>query len=187
MPVRRAPGRRAATVEFLDRLVDWAGGRGPFCDLTGVASSNLANYLNSNVKPPSWSWLERRARQVLGQPPAFIPLVEGHDLSSKPRLPTLPRTGGIYALFDSAMRVVYFGKATSLYSEIRQTLRRPVKEVRPWTGKKNLKFQDIAAYLSAYEIARGDAKFRHDVEAVGLRLFVNNTFNTKGANFKRSS
>lgn len=93
---------------------------------------------------------------------------------------------GIYGLFDSAMRVLYYGKATSLYAEVRQTLGRKVGEVRPWTGAKNLTFHEVAAYLSAYRIIRGDAKYVHDVEAFGLRFLVNNTFNKNGGVFKRT-
>jgi predicted ArsR family transcriptional regulator len=52
---------------------------------------------------------------------------------------------------------------------------------------KNCTFREIATYLSAYAIIRGDADFRHDVEAFGLRIMVNNTFNKNGAAFKRTS
>jgi hypothetical protein len=85
------------------------------------------------------------------------------------------------------MRLLYYGKATNLRAEVAQTLRRKVGEVRPWTGAKNLTFKQVSVFLSAYEIRRGDSDFRHDVEALGLRLFVNNTFNKNGASFKRTS
>ena len=178
--------RKKATIEFLGRLVDWAGGRPEFCQLTGITNSNLSSYLNGS-KTVDWRRIRSATASVFGTPPAFVPVLEGWDLKEgAPRVADLPRDPGIYALFDSAMRVIYYGKATSLYAEVRQTLARKVPEVRPWTGARNLRFSDVSAYLSAYKIARGDSQFRHDVEALGLRLFVNNTFNRKGANFKRT-
>jgi hypothetical protein len=179
-------GRKRATVEYLSKLVEFAGGGQQFCKLTGIQPSNLAAYLNS-TKSISWGRLRIANERVFGEPPAFVKVVEGHNLRDNPGLSVLPTHGGIYGLFDSAMRLLYFGKATSLRAEVGQTLRRNVGEVRPWTGAKNLTFKQVTVYLSAYEIVRGDAHFRHDVEALGLRLFVNNTFNKNGAKFKRTS
>jgi hypothetical protein len=179
--------RRAATVEYLERLVEWAGGRPSLCRKTGIAPQNLAAYLNGS-KSISWKRLRTATAEVFGEPPAFQPVVEGYDLRVEglPDLPELPREPGIYGLFDSAMRALYFGKATSLYAEVRQTLGRRVGEVRPWTGAKNLTFREVTAYLSAYRMIRGDAKYLHDVEAFGLRFLVNNTFNKNGGTFKRT-
>jgi hypothetical protein len=180
-------GRRRASVEYLDRLVEFAGGRRQFCRLTGIRQPNLTAYLNAS-KAISWKRLRSATSQVFGEPPAFVPIVEGHNLNYSSSLATaLPRDAGLYALFDSAMRLIYYGKAANLRVEVQQTLRRRVGEVRPWTGKRNLIFREISTYLSAYTIARGDAVFRHDVEALGLRLLVNNTFNRNGAKFRRKS
>jgi len=60
-------------------------------------------------------------------------------------------------------------------------------EVRPWTGTRNLKFKTIANYLSAFDMPRGDADYRHDVEAFVLRILVNNTFNKNIGTFKRKN
>jgi len=137
-------------------------------------------------KAISWKRLRTATREVFGEPPAFVPVVEGFDLAQgPPRHADLPNEPGIYALFDSAMRLIYYGKATSLYAEVRQTLSRHVSDVKPWTGTRDLTFGEVAVYLSAFTIARGDATFRHDIEALGLRLFVNNTFNKNSASFKR--
>jgi len=179
-------GRKRATIEYLERLVDWSGGRAEFCRRTGILAPNLTAYLNGS-KSISWHRLETATAKVFGEAPAFVPVVEGHDLRREPSLTILPSGGGIYGLFDSAVRLVYYGKATNLRAEVRQTLKRKVGEVRPWTGAKNLTFKQITAYISAYEIKRGDTDFRHDFEALGLRLFVNNTFNRNGAQFKRKA
>lgn len=171
-------------IEYLEQLIAWAGGAVPFRTMTKITQANLSDY-RSGSKNIAWKRLRRATEQVMM--PAFHPLLEGHDLMLKgfPTVSDLPRTPGLYALFDSAMRVVYYGKATSLYAEVGQTLKRRVGEVRPWTGAKNLTFDEISTYLSAYTIARGDEMFRHDVEALGLRLMVNNTFNKNSGSFKR--
>jgi hypothetical protein len=179
-------GRKSATVEFLGKLVEFAGSRAEFSKRTGILQPNLAAYLNG-TKTISWARLEKAAERLFGEPPAFVPIVEGRDLRAHPSLTILPRDPGIYGLFDSTMRLIYYGKATNLRAEVAQTLGRRLGEVRPWTGAKNLTFKQVAAFLSAYEIVRGDPSFRHDVEALGLRLFVNNTFNKNGASFKRTS
>lgn len=181
-------GRRAAKVEYLERLVEWAGGRGAFTQKTGIRAPDISSFLNG-VKPISWKRLRRATEQVFGEPPAFVPVREGWDLftNGPPRLADIGSDPGIYAFYDSAMRVIYFGKAMNLYAEVRQALGRHVAEVRPWTGNHNLKFRDITHYLSAYTITRSDADLRHDVEALFLRVLVNNTFNKKGGHFIRKA
>jgi hypothetical protein len=180
--------RSSATIEYLIRLIEWSGGKGPFCARTTITPSNLSDYLRG-AKPISWKRLHSATSQVFGVPPAFEPVIEGYDLEVEglPDLSTLPKDPGIYGLFDSAMRVLYYGKATSLYAEVRQTLKRRVAEVRPWTGAKNLTLREITKYVSAYKIVRGDETFRHDIEVFGLRFLVNNTFNKNGGSFKRKS
>jgi hypothetical protein len=180
-------GRRRATVEFLEKLVEFAGGRTEFCRVARVRQPNLTAYLKA-TKSISWRRLKTATSQVFGEPPAFMPITEGHDLRQNPAVAeVLPTDAGVYGLFDSTMRLIYYGKARNLRAEVRQTLGRKVDEVRPWTGKRNLTFREISAFVSAYKIERGDAAFRHDVEALGLRLLVNNTFNRNGASFKRKS
>jgi hypothetical protein len=183
-----AMARRAATIEFLQRLVNWSGGNVTFCKLTGIKQPNLSDYL-SGKKPISWKRIQKCTSHVFGQPPAIQPIIEGFDINAKglPTVTDLPHERGLYGLFDSAMRLLYYGKATDLYAEVRQTLGRKVAEVRPWTGKKDLTFHTITKFVSAYRIIRGDADFIHDLEAFGLRLVVNNTFNKNGGSFKRKS
>lgn len=178
--------RKAATIEYLERLVEWSGGRKSFVNSTNIAPGNLSDYL-SGKKSISWARLRRCNEQVFGESPAFVPLIEGHDFikKGKPLKSKLTGGPGVYALFDSAMRVLYYGKATNLFTEVGQTLKRHVKEVRPWTGSKNLKFRDITRYISAYSIVRGDSDFRHDVETLCHKFFVNNTFNKNSGQFKR--
>jgi hypothetical protein len=178
--------RKAATIEHLERLIKWAGEETEFRRITGVTQANLSSYLRG-TKNVTWKWLRKNTNKVCGEPPAFIPILEGFEYSKRghPNFKSLPNESGLYALYDSAMRVLYFGKATSLNSELRQTLNRSIAEVRPWTGKKNLKFKHITTYVSAFQVSRGDSIFRHDLESFILQIVVNNTFNKKCGAFKR--
>lgn len=181
-------GRKVATIEYLEKLVEWAGGTQSFCNKTGIKQSNLCDYL-AGSKTISWKRLKSATLSIFGEPPAFVPIIEGYNYveHGAPSLAQLPKEPGIYALFDSAMRVIYYGRATKLYDEVRQTLNRKIREVRPWNGKKDLQFKDITVYLSAFRIVRGDATFVHDIEAFGLHFLVNNTFNKKGGTFTRKN
>src|SRR5260370_39121654 len=82
-----AMARRAATVEFLERLVNWAGGNSDLCKLTGIKQPNLSDYLKSK-KSILWKRLHKCAAQVFGPPPAFQPIIEGFDIVNNP-LPTV--------------------------------------------------------------------------------------------------
>jgi len=178
--------RKPATVEHLERLVDWAGGHAAFCRQTGILPPNLCAYLGG-TKSISWERLRRANEHVFGCPPAFLPVIEGYDLRANgfPSPRTLPQTAGLYALYDSAMRLLYCGKAKSLRTEVNQTLRRCAKGIKTWPGQGSPRFGDLAAYLSAYRIVRGDRTFLHDAEALVLHLAVNNTLNTNKGHFKR--
>jgi hypothetical protein len=180
-------GRPSETLDHLARLVDWAGGRAAFCEQTGIRQQNLSAYLNG-TKRISWQRLESATRAIFGTPPAFVPALEMHDLKSggAPSVAEIGRNPGVYALFDSAYRVVYFGKATDLYAEIRQTLDRKVTHVKSPLSAKAVKFRDIAAYLSAYRTPRGDVTFRHDLESLVLRVVRNSTFNKNFGHFTRT-
>ena len=63
--------RKASSIEYLERLVDWAGGNTRFCKLTNIQPGNLSDYLNAK-KAISWNRLKRCNEQVFGQPPAFF-------------------------------------------------------------------------------------------------------------------
>jgi hypothetical protein len=183
-------GRPAATREYLTRLVDWAGGQAQFCALTGILQPNLSAYL-SGAKNISWKRLQSATNHVFGTPPAFVKVLEGHDYSKdgRPSTQQLPRGPGVYAFFDSAMRVIYWGRARDLYAEVGQTLGRRLAKGRPWAGvgARRVPLNQVTKYISAYTISRSDDDFRHDVEALVLRILRNNTYNSNRGHFRRVS
>jgi hypothetical protein len=85
--------RKAAAVEYLERLVKWAGGRRVLSAKTGIAAQNLSAYLNG-AKSVSGKRLRGATAQVFGEPPAFQPILEGYDLRANalPKLSQLEST-----------------------------------------------------------------------------------------------
>jgi len=178
--------RKAAAIEHLERLVEWAGGEKAFCNATGIKRPNLNAYLNGS-KRITWDWLRKKTTILFGTPPAFISVCEGMPIRNRAlKASDIDDCSGVYALLDSAMKVIYFGKATNLRAEINQALSRKITEIRPWGGGNGLVFSDVARYVSAYMITRSDKDFEHDVEALVLRLFVNNVYNKNRGKFKRT-
>lgn len=177
-------GRPAATREFLERLIDWAGTPARFRQLTGINAPNLTDY-RSGKKPIAWKRLRTAAAQVTGLP-AFHAILERHDVSGGfPTLALLPNVPGLYAFFDSTLKPIYWGKATKLNAEMRQTWNRVIsakKATGPLRGKK---FRDVVQYVSAYRVERTDRPLRHDLESIGLRVFKDTLLNANSGEFQR--
>jgi hypothetical protein len=177
-------GRPSRLKELLSTLIDWAGGPASFASSTGIRVSDQNHYL-AGRKGLRTDRLRRAAQEIFGTPPAFLPIVEREELPAA--LPaSLRGKAGVYALFSSSGSLIYFGKATDLFAEIRQTLGRySPRTLVTGTAKITYRFRDLVAYFSAYEIQRGDAVFRHDVEALILRVARRDTLNTVGGHFGR--
>lgn len=179
------PGRRTRNVELLETLITWAGGTAVFEAATRIRSADQRHYL-AGTKRMSSKRLERAAREVFGTPPAFVPLAERVAVGA-----TLPMylagKPGVYAFFSSSGTLLYFGKATNLRVEMNQTLgRRSPKRLVHGTSKTTPTFRALAVYFSAYEVARGDASFRHDLESLVLRVVRADTLNSVGGHFQRT-
>lgn len=171
--------------ELLREMVTFAGDNRKFCDKTGMKQSNLSNYLSnkSQMKPRTFL---KYAFKLFGEPPAFRILAQYQK--PVPKWPTndFKNSAGVYAFYDSAFRIIYFGKAKDFYSEIRQRLSMPATNIRiPGRTERPL-FRDITHYISAFEIVRGDPDFRHDVEILVLHALVNSALNKNVGNFKRT-
>ena len=98
----------------------------------------------------------------------------------------LPTSGGVYILYDSAANVLYIGQAKSFRAEVWQTLNNrniPVgMRFGPRMTKSNPIVKKLAHYMSLYEI--DNAQLRHNIEALLIRVFINQTHNSNIGKFR---
>lgn len=97
----------------------------------------------------------------------------------------LPESGGVYILYDSAATVLYIGQAKSFRAEIRQTLKRNIpggmrfgRDMR----SNPVDFEELASYMSLYRI--DNARLRHNIEALLIRVFINQVHNRRIGEFR---
>jgi excinuclease UvrABC nuclease subunit len=112
-----------------------------------------------------------------------IPIQEVKPIPKSPS--TLPTSSGIYALYDSSASLIYLGQALNLREEIRQTPHRKanfhVRRGPQLSVKARPKYRDLVAFLSVYEVS--SARLRHNLEALLLRVFPNQSHNNKLGKF----
>jgi hypothetical protein len=175
-------GRKAKNVEFINCLKDLTGytALGPFATVCGRRQSNMSKYLSGNLVPGKRVLKACLDRLFGSQVKALMEIVP----VPKKKM-DLPVRSGIYVIYDSAGNVLYIGKAKSFRAEVWQTLSRKIPvPVRfgPSLKKKHPKIKTLASHLSLYEIA--NPHLRHNLEAMLLRIFVNQTHNTNIGNLK---
>jgi hypothetical protein len=99
---------------------------------------------------------------------------------------SLPGTPGVYSLYDSSGSVIYVGQATNLKQEVGQALQRkmnfPVRHGPKLSEKRHPKYRSVATHLSAYHAP--SRRMRHNLEALLLRTFPNQSHNNKMGKFK---
>jgi len=175
-------GRRSKYGEFLHTLSEVVELDGaPFAKAIGKKHTNVSQYLSGSKKVGPRTL--RSAVYHLGEW-EVKPILE---VQPKPaNLAGIPQTPGIYALYDSSASILYVGQATRLRTEISQTLNRktnfPVRAGPQLTKKHHPKFKDITARISAYEVA--SPRLRHNLEALLLRIFPNQSHNNKLGKFR---
>ena len=97
----------------------------------------------------------------------------------------LPESGGVYILYDSAANVLYIGKATSFRAEVWQTLGRNIPvgmRFGPDMRKSKPVIRKLASYMSLYQI--DNRQLRRNIEALLIRVFINQTHNSNIARFQ---
>lgn len=91
---------------------------------------------------------------------------------------------GLYGFYDSAGRVLYVGKtANNLWVEIRQRLKARVhRHIGLPEKQRGVVIGQMATYLSAYAVYQPQAV--HNLEALVIRMMVNDHANTNLGHFK---
>lgn len=168
-----AKGRKSKEVEFLCTLRDLTGlNQANFAKACGKAQPNMASYLSGKLQPGK-KVLKSCIRSLFEWDVRTL-----MEIQPIPNLNTLPKTSGLYILYDSAGNILYIGKATSFRAEVRQTLKRQLPEalrLGPKLQKKKPHLHDVASRLSLYEIP--SVRLRHNIEVMFLRAAANQTHN----------
>jgi hypothetical protein len=148
---------------------------------TGKKVTNLSQYLCGS-KPVGKSAVASAVKHLADWGVAAHAEVELLPTS----LAAVPEVGGIYALYDSSRSAIYVGQATNLRAELRQTLQRktnfPVRTGPLLSKKKHPKYKDVTVYYSAYAVP--SARLKHNLEALLLRVFPNQSHNNKLGKFR---
>ena len=180
-----AAGRKPLEVEFLRKLRDMSYERlgidkqSEFARRCDQYDSNMSDYLSGNKTPGDdvlWNCLQYLFEWQV------TPQREVEEIPEN--LNDLPASGGVYILYDSAGNVLYVGKATNFRDEVGNTLGIPVPvgmRFGPRLSRTRPNKRDLATHLSLYEIK--SERFRHNIEALLLRVFINQTHNSNIGKF----
>ncbi len=175
-------GRRPKYPEFLSTLreiLDLPDDR-QFANAIGKQPTNVSQYLSGNKSVGKRTL--KSAIHHIGE--WQVTVIQEVAPVPKP-LTHLPAKPGIYALYDSSGSLIYLGQATSLRSEVAQTLNRavnfPVRRGPKLSRKATPKYRALTHFLSAYEVP--SHRLRHNLEALLLRVFPNQSHNNKLGKF----
>jgi transcriptional regulator with XRE-family HTH domain len=176
-------GRKSRYQEFLITLSQVTGLSGAaFAKACGKQNSNMSQYLKG-TKQPGLNTLKSALTHLRDHWPVKA-ILEAEPIP-KP-LTKLPKAPGIYALYSSSGDVLYVGQAKNLRTEVNQTLNRKVNfAVRRGpqiTKKARPKYKELAAMMSAYTV--DSKRLKHNLEAILLRVFLNDAHNNKMGTFK---
>jgi hypothetical protein len=174
-------GRKSKNVEFLNSLRDIMDMNiNEFAKAVGKKHTNISDYLSGNKIP------QKRALKSIIQGLSEWKVEAELEIMLKSKvLKSVSDKPGIYALIDSSGNNLYVGQATNLKKEINQTLKRRVNFVvrkGPKLNKKNHPtYNTLATRISTYFVP--SRRLRHNLEALILRIFPNQTHNNKLGNF----
>jgi hypothetical protein len=173
-----ANSRNRREVEFIGLLSEILDLNGrAFAKKIGKQQTNVTNYLRGTIVPQKKA-LHSALRHAFEW--EVTPIVEVQSVKEHAR--GLPKTPGVYCLYDSSGSVIYVGQATNLKLELQRCTNFPVRLGLPQLAKKeHRKYKVIASYLSAYSVP--SPRMRHNLEALLLRVFPNQSHNNKIGNF----
>lgn len=178
-----ARGRKSKNVDFMNTLkrVFEHDDVSSFAKACGKKTPNMRCYLRGTLQPGD---------SVLRSAVTHLGEWSVRSLSELQRIPSsiksLPTDPGLYILFDSGGQVLYLGKATNLRAEVRQTLNRSVPvsiRFAPHLQNNSYpKLKALATHMSLYVVR--SPRLRHNLEALLLRTFANQTHNQNFGRFK---
>jgi hypothetical protein len=168
--------RKPKNVEIMITLKEISGIESvpEFANACGKNAANIYSYLNG-TKVPGKSVIKSALTSLYGW--KINPLMEIQPIPKN--ISALPLCGGVYVLYDSGAQVIYVGKAENFRAEVRQTLAREIPEplrFGPSLKKGHPKISSLVTHISLYEIPA--PKVRHNIEALLLRVFANQTHNS---------
>jgi alpha-D-ribose 1-methylphosphonate 5-triphosphate synthase subunit PhnG len=176
-------GRKPKYQEFLQSLSDVTGLTGAaFAKACGKQATNMSSYLRGSKKVS-----QSTARSAVTHLRDSWPVEKVLEVELIPKpLTGLTTKPGVYALYGSAGDVLYVGQATNLRAEVSQTLNRKVNFTLrrgPQISKKaHPRYRDVAVRMSAYVVQ--PPKLRHNLEALLLRVYLNEAHNNKMGSFR---
>ncbi len=178
-----AKGRKSREVEFIQSLSEIVGLKGrAFAEKLGKQPANVANYVSGKLVPGRHVLQTALRHAFEWEVKSLFEVQPINDCAN-----ALPLSPGIYCLYDSSGSVIYVGQATNLRQEVAQALQRPMNfPVRlglpTLSLKEHRKYKVVAEYLSAYAVP--SSRMRHNLEALLLRVFPNQSHNNKMGIFK---
>ena len=131
---------------------------------------------NSRLGQKAWRLRNEVISTVIGR--EIRPSVEVEELPE--RQGDFPESSGVYVLYDSSVNVLYVGKASNFRNEVWTRLDK--KHVPggmrfgPSMRRQRTVLRDLAVYMSLYEV--DNEQLRHNLEALLIRVFVNQTHNS---------
>lgn len=177
-----AAGRKPTGVEYFRTLRRLSGCRtdDEFARACDKKPANISAYLNGGKVPGDAAILSATAHlfEWCVRPVQEMALVPK-------KLSTLPLTGGIYVLYDSAGNALYIGKATNLRAEVQQRLGKSVNaslRFGPTLNKSRPKYKALVTCLSIYTVP--STRMRHNLEALLQRIIPNQLRNANVGAFK---
>lgn len=177
-----ARGRQATQVEFLRLLARFLECKSypELAKRIGKKTTNVHAYYKGKVTPGK-RFLISALRHAFEW--EIVPILEVQPISESRSLTKQPC---VYCLYDSSGSVIYVGQATNLKQEVAQALQRkmnfPVRIGPKLSAKIHRKYKDVAHHLSAYEVP--SPRTRHNLEALLLKSFPNQSHNNKMGRFR---
>ena len=152
-----------------------------FAKACGKGENHMNQYLNDEVEPGEKVLLDCIKNLFECRVAA---LMEMEEIPKDLKTLSLPSEPGVYVLYDSSGNVLYVGKTENFERRVKETLVNKETQVEMQIGKKTkkkLKMRDLATNLSLYKI--DSETVRHNLEALLLRVLINQTHNKKVGEF----